>query len=125
MSLFEYMTRSEPIIVIAFWIGIIIAGLVGIVCLLFGGIGLAFGRDIEKNVSSGAKFIVLSWGLNILVFIIINMMTAEISVTSIDTARNTILFNAYVSTILSIVPPTVQLIGWRRIRNSELPTDAE
>lgn len=109
------------IISLVFVLCIAIAVLVGIVYLLIGGFGLAFGYDIEKNVSSGAKLILLSWSLNISIC----MMMADINTQDIEDIGSELLVPSIRIVIFIIISLIAQLNGWRHIRNSELPADAE
>lgn len=125
ISLIASSIPHFDIITLVFVLCIVIALLVGIVYLFIGGFGLAFGHDIEKNVSSGAKLILLSWGLYILIYIISLLMMDKINTQDIEDIGSELLVASNIINILGIIPPIVQLIGWRRIRNSELPADAE
>lgn len=52
-------------------------------------------------------------------------MMDNINTQDIEDIESELLVTSNIIVILGIIPPIVQLIGWRRIRNSELPADAE
>jgi hypothetical protein len=80
--------------------------------------GLAFNNNVDSNISSGMKYIVLSWGVGIVLGLVSFAMIGSIdSVSSLASTMNAL----EVISFLSLLNPVLQMIGWRTISKAEYP----
>lgn len=108
------------IVLIIAYIAIVIVAIIALVYIVMGAWGLAFSNNVDKNISNGMKFIIASWGVNILLAIINYGNT--MSVNTLEEAESAITIMKIMPILYTIVP-VLQIIGWRNITMAEYPKD--
>lgn len=92
--------------------------IVSVILIVMGVFGLAFNNNVDSSISRGMKYIVLSWGVNIvLVIVSFAMLNSIDSVSSYASTMSSL----QVISFLSLLNPVLQMIGWRTISKAEYP----